>query len=175
MSEQEKDTTEGQDTAEGATPNDVASVASKGTSQDQAPPKDVDRQGEPDDEVLGEPGKRALAAEREYREAAEREAREFKQEVERLRPQIEGIPKVVADHLRSHLIAVHGISDEDSELFLTSENPDVLLKQVARLTSRADLTAPTTPKPDLSQGGSAGTPRPQTAAEKFAAAFEGRV
>ena len=82
--------------------------------------------------------------------------------------------KATSEALRWRIAAKHGISDEDAETFLTGSDEESLTRQAERLASLA-TTAPTTPKPDLSQGGSAGTPRPQTAAEQFAAAFEGRV
>ena len=82
--------------------------------------------------------------------------------------------KATSEALRWRIAAKHGISDEDAETFLTGNDEATLTRQAERLSALA-TAAPTTPKPDLSQGGSAGTPRPQTAAEKFAAAFEGRV
>lgn len=51
--------------------------------------------------------------------------------------QVEQIPAKVAEGLRAHLVKLHGITDEDAELFLTSDDPDVLLRQAARFTERA--------------------------------------
>lgn len=48
------------------------------------------------------------------------------------------IPNRVSEALKTHLIALHEISDEDAELFLTASDPDVLLKQVTRLVGRQD-------------------------------------
>lgn len=166
MSEQEKDTTEGQDTAEGATPNDVA-------------------------EQLGEGGKKALTAEREARKAAEDAAKALQAELDKIKQaQMSDLERAQAqakeyeqaaskaqtEALRWRIAAKHGITDEDAETFLTGSDEESLTRQAERLAALSSSTStPTTPKPDLSQGGSAGTPRPQTAAEKFAAAFEGRV
>jgi hypothetical protein len=46
------------------------------------------------------------------------------------------LPAKVADALKSHLVALHEIDTEDAELFLTASDPELLLKQVAKLTSR---------------------------------------
>ena len=97
-------------------------------------------------------------------ERAQAQAREFE----------ESATKAQAEALRWRIAAKHGISDDDAETFLTGSDEAALTRQAERLASLA-TSAPTTPKPDLSQGGSAGTPRPPTAAEQFAAAFEGRV
>ncbi|ADG96559.1 hypothetical protein Srot_0066 [Segniliparus rotundus DSM 44985] len=43
------------------------------------------------------------------------------------------VPVKVAGALKAHLVALHGISDEDAELFLTAQDPELLLKQAARL------------------------------------------
>ncbi|HZL05210.1 MAG TPA: hypothetical protein VFE45_07290 [Coriobacteriia bacterium] len=50
--------------------------------------------------------------------------------------QVAQIPAKVADSLRTHLIALHEINAEDAELFLTATDPELLLKQVQRLTGR---------------------------------------
>lgn len=42
------------------------------------------------------------------------------------------LPEMVSSQLRTHLIARHGISDEDAALFLTANDPETLLKQVDR-------------------------------------------
>lgn len=51
------------------------------------------------------------------------------------------VPAKVAEALKSHLVSLHQISDEDAELFLTASDPDVLLKQVTRLTARESAGA----------------------------------
>ena len=50
--------------------------------------------------------------------------------------QVAQIPAKVADSLRTHLVALHEINAEDAELFLTATDPELLLKQVQRLTGR---------------------------------------
>lgn len=157
MSEQESTTTEATAEPTGATPADVASAIHKGLNGPEEPSSQT--QGDPGEAALGDAGKRALQAERDAREAAEREARTHQQEAESLREQVNGVPKAVADTLRTHLVALHNISDEDRDLFLTSDDPETLLKQVSRLTQReAAATAPTTPKPDRTQGGTGEPP-----------------
>ena len=46
------------------------------------------------------------------------------------------VPNLVADALRTHLVALHKINEDDAELFLTATDPELLLKQVQRLTGR---------------------------------------
>lgn len=48
------------------------------------------------------------------------------------------VPTKVAEGLRDHLVKLHKISDEDSELFLTASDPELLLKQVNRLVGGSD-------------------------------------
>ncbi|CQD07255.1 hypothetical protein BN970_01365 [Mycolicibacterium conceptionense] len=48
------------------------------------------------------------------------------------------VPAKVAAALKEHLVGLHQIDADDAELFLTAEEPDVLLKQVTRLLDRSD-------------------------------------
>ena len=50
--------------------------------------------------------------------------------------EIAKIPAKVSEALRVHLVALHKIPAEDAELFLTASDPELLLKQVERLTAR---------------------------------------
>ena len=52
--------------------------------------------------------------------------------------EVASVPAKVSEALRSHLVAMHKIADEDAELFLTATEPDLLLKQVTRLLARSD-------------------------------------
>ena len=153
---------EAQDTQEGATPNDVA-------------------------EGLGEGGKKALSAEREARKAAEKTAAELK-------AKLDEIEQANLSDLEKAQQAAKAATDRLAEMEATSLRQKVAIekgvpaKWVDRLRgdTEEELAAdadqiladiqqsPTTPKPDLSQG-SQGTPQPATAADKFAAAFEGRL
>ena len=153
---------EAQDTQEGATPNDVA-------------------------EGLGEGGKKALSAEREARKAAEKAAAELK-------AKLDEIEQANLSDLEKAQQAAKAAQDRLAEMEATSLRQKVAIekgvpaKWVDRLRGDtedelaadadqilADIQqSPTTPKPDLSQG-SQGTPQPATAADKFAAAFEGRL
>ena len=130
------------------------------------------KQGEPaaDDATLGEGGKKALKAEREARTAAERQAAELRAKLDAIesanmteleraqkaaadaKAELERVPQMVADQLRGYLQGIHGISDEDAELYLTSSDPATLLKQAAGIAARAETQAATAPKPDLTQG-----------------------
>jgi len=50
--------------------------------------------------------------------------------------EVASVPAKVADALRAHLVALHEIPADDAELFLTANDPDLLLKQVTRLVGR---------------------------------------
>lgn len=118
-------------------------------------------QGDPADKPLGPNGEKALRAERDRADALEKNAKSLEaqlnaiqterqaalDEIERLKADL---PKQVTSELRKHLVALHGISAEDADLFLTGSDPETLLKQVSRLVDR--VAAPTTPRPDPSQG-----------------------
>ena len=47
--------------------------------------------------------------------------------------EVAAVPAKVTDALRSHLVELHQIGNDDAELFLTATSPDLLLKQVSRL------------------------------------------
>lgn len=140
-------TTETTETTEqGATPSDVA--------------------------ALGEGGKKAIAAEREARKAAEDNAKALQAELDKIRQaQMSDLERAQAeaqaaqqaaqqaqaDALRWRIAARHGISDEDAETFLLGTDEATLTKQAERLQAMA-ATAPTTPKPDRTQGGTGAPP-----------------
>lgn len=52
------------------------------------------------------------------------------------------VPQLVAEQLRTALVGLHSISDEDAELFLTASDPALLRRQADRLVAqRAESTA----------------------------------
>lgn len=124
-------------------------------------------QGEPADKPLGENGEKALRAERdrakelekqlnaatgkltELERANETAVEKAMREAQEARAQIEQVPQKVADQLRDYLVKLHDISEDHRDLYLTSNDPETLLKQAAGLVERA----PKGPKPDLTQGG----------------------
>ncbi|NLD85874.1 MAG: hypothetical protein GX636_08180, partial [Actinomycetales bacterium] len=80
-----------------------------------------------------------------------------------------------AELLRYRVAAEHGVTDaEDIELFLTGTDEDTLTRQAKALAARnAASTATRAPRPDPNQGRSG--ERTPSAAELFAATFEGRI
>lgn len=141
MSEQDN-TTEA--TEAGATPNDVA-----------------------EQQALGEGGKKAIAAEREARKAAEDATKALQAQLDEIKAaQMSDLEKAqaaaksfeeqaarsAAEALRWRIAAKHGISDDDAETFLTGSDEESLTRQAERLSALS--TAPMTPKPDRTQGGS---------------------
>lgn len=136
-------------------------------------PEESAEQGNPADETsLGDAGKKALDRMKVERNEAKQQAADLKARLDKLeaanmseleraqkerdeaKAEAEKVPALVADHLRDHLSEIHKISDEQRELYLTSSDPSVLLKQAMGLVERA----PAGPKPDLTQGGSGTTP-----------------
>ena len=130
-------------------------------------------QGNPAEETaLGDAGKKALDRMKAERNEAKQAAADLKARLDKLeaanmsdleraqkerdeaKAEAEKVPSLVADQLRDHLVEIHKISDEQRELYLTSSDPSVLLKQAMGLVERT----PAGPKPDLTQGGSADKP-----------------
>jgi hypothetical protein len=69
----------------------------------------------------------------EIESAQKTDAERVAEQIAEAKAEVEKIPTVVTEHLRDHLVALHKISAEDAELFLTATSPDILLKQVSRL------------------------------------------
>lgn len=126
---------------------------------------DQAQQGDPAAD-LGDAGKKALAAERRRAEQAEKDAKALKSrldaieaeklsDLERAQKQAQefqqAAEKANAESLRWRVAAQYGISADDAETFLTGADEATLTRQAERLTALAKT--PTTPKPDLSQGG----------------------
>lgn len=92
----------------------------------------------------------AAAAKRlsELEEAQKTEDQKREERVKAAEAEVASVPQKVSEALRSHLVAIHKISDEDAELFLTATEPELLLKQVARLVAQT----PQGPQPNPQQG-----------------------
>lgn len=139
-------------------------------------------QGNPDE--LGEAGKRAIdrmksernaekrradQAEARLREIEDRDKSEAQKAADRIaqaEAEIAGLPAKVADALREHLMELHSFNAEDAELFLTASDPELLLKQAARLLARNEESQrPRTPRPDPNQGRQPTTPLDPKAAD----------
>jgi len=119
-------------------------------------------------EQLGEGGKKALAAERARAKAAEDATKSLQAQLDEIkRSQMSDLEKAQAlaneqqaaadaaraEALRWRIAAKHGISDEDAETFLTGADEATLTRQAERLAA-LNTSAPATPKPDRTQGGS---------------------
>lgn len=63
------------------------------------------------------------------------------EKIAKLQGEVDGLPKQVAASLREHLVELHGIEQDDAELFLTGDTPELLLKQVARLLDQSGAGA----------------------------------
>ena len=93
----------------------------------------------------------------ELEDAKKSETEKAADRIAKAEAEVASVPAKVADALKSHLVALHEISDDDAELFLTASDPELLLKQVTRLIERnteaaKDAGKPRAPKPDPNQG-----------------------
>lgn len=149
-------------------------------------PGTQERQGD-SDAPLGEAGKKALTAEREARKQAEKAAAQYKKQLEEAaqsqmsdleraqaeaKTAVERAEAAERDVLRYRIAAAHGITEGDADLFLTGADEDTMTAQAARYTELNQ--APTTPRPDPSQGAK-GTTQPASTADAFAEVFGGRI
>lgn len=69
-------------------------------------------------------------------QASKSEAERALDRVTKAEAEVAQLPARVAAALRTHLVALHAIDADDAELFLTATEPELLLKQVQRLTGR---------------------------------------
>lgn len=69
----------------------------------------------------------------ELKDAQKSQSEKDAEKVKAAEAEVATVPAKVAEALKTHLVARHGIDDEDAELFLTATEPDLLLKQVDRL------------------------------------------
>lgn len=125
------------------TPTDTEQTPQAGTEQQQDQPKtfDADYVANLRKEAAKyrtEAKANADAAKKlaEIEEANKSEIDKALDRVTKAEAEVASLPARVADALKAHLVTLHEINDEDAELFLTANDPDLLLKQVARLTQR---------------------------------------
>jgi hypothetical protein len=88
--------------------------------------------------------KENAAAARELAEIKESQKTESEKAADRIakaEAEVASVPAKVSDALREHLVTLHEIDKDDAELFLTANEPELLLKQVTRLLARSDEQA----------------------------------
>jgi len=73
----------------------------------------------------------------EIEEAQKSDAEKVADRLAKADAAVAGIPALVTEALKGHLVAIHEIASEDAELFLTATDPDTLLKQADRLVGQA--------------------------------------
>ena len=73
----------------------------------------------------------------ELEESQKTEAEKLAERLAEAKAESDAIPAKVSTALKSHLVKIHEISDEDADLFLTATDPEVLLKQAERFTARS--------------------------------------
>jgi hypothetical protein len=74
----------------------------------------------------------------EIEDAQKSESERVAERLAKADAEVATVPSKVADALREHLVALHEIDKDDAELFLTANEPDLLLKQVTRLVGQSD-------------------------------------
>jgi len=74
----------------------------------------------------------------ELEESQKSETEKAADRIAKAEAEVASVPSKVSEALRSHLVALHEIDDEDAELFLTASDPELLLKQVTRLLGQSD-------------------------------------
>lgn len=72
----------------------------------------------------------------EIEEANKTETQKAADRVAKAEAEVSTIPAQVSDALRTHLVALHQIPQDDADLFLTANDPELLLRQVDRLIAR---------------------------------------
>lgn len=110
------------------------------TTQEQTPTETVDHWKEKA-RLQEKRAKENAAAAKELAEIKDAQKSESERTADRLKKaddELASIPAKVADALKAHLVALHKIDTEDSELFLTATEPELLLKQIARLVGQSD-------------------------------------
>lgn len=73
---------------------------------------------------------------------AEAAKRTDAQKIADLQGKVDALPAEVATALRTHLVELHEIGDDDAELFLTGNTPELMLKQVKGLLEKSGGTGP---------------------------------
>lgn len=71
-------------------------------------------------------------------ESQKTEAEKVADRIAKAETEVASVPAKVADALRTHLVALHDIDQDDADLFLTANDPELLLKQVTRLIGQND-------------------------------------
>jgi len=82
----------------------------------------------------------ASAAQRlaEIEDAKKSESEKVADRIAKAEAEVASVPSKVADALRAHLVGLHEIDQDDADLFLTANDPELLLKQVTRLVGQSD-------------------------------------
>lgn len=74
----------------------------------------------------------------EIEEASKSESEKVADRIAKAEAEAATVPAKVAAALKEHLVSLHGFDAEDAELFLTADEPQLLLKQVTRLLGQSD-------------------------------------
>lgn len=139
MSDTSQDTsTQGADTTSGDTPA-AGDEFTPITSQDDLNKVISDRLARERAKYADYKDLRAKAGKLDQLENAQKsEAEKVADRIAQADAEVAAVPAKVSDTLRAHLVDLHGIGDEDAELFLTANDPKTLVKQVNGLLRRSN-------------------------------------
>lgn len=74
----------------------------------------------------------------ELEDASKSDAERAADRIAKAEAEVASVPAKVSEALKTHLIELHGIDAEDADLFLTAQEPELLIKQVTRLLFQSD-------------------------------------
>lgn len=103
----------------------------------------------------------------ELEDASKTEAEKVAEKLAKADATLASVPKQVAALLREHLTAIHGFDPDDAELFLTADEPSLLLKQAARLVNGGGMKANHVPREGTSPSAPPSSPEAAFAQKLF--------
>lgn len=95
------------------------------------------------------------------------------EKIANLTTEVESLPKKVAEALREHLVTLHEIPKERAELFLTGDNPELMLRQVTALLEDSGTGGSKRKNYVNKEGNSNGKPAAESENAKFASSLFG--
>lgn len=126
-------------TAEATATETEASTEQQPEAAEQKPTETVDfwKQKAREQEKRAKDNADAAKRLAEIEDAQKSESEKAADRIAKAEAEVASVPTKVADALREHLVALHEIDKDDAELFLTANEPELLLKQVTRLVGQS--------------------------------------
>ena len=119
---------------------ETGAEGTKETEQQTKPTETVDfwKQKAREQEKRAKDNKAAADELAQIKESQKSESEKTADRIAKAEAEVASVPSKVADALREHLVTLHEIDKDDAELFLTANEPELLLKQVTRLVGQSD-------------------------------------